>query len=208
VSKLTVTAGTASGTDGGPRAAGRSSAYRIDACGGGWQPGDNELPATGEPLMRRKFLITALAVTGFLPAVPVTASAGIPSGFHQIVNRQDFVCVDVVSGARHDGAEVRTENCLDTDHERWSLEGSLLRVAHTRKCLSVQWNRDPYGSNVVQDACDDATRWFTRDMGGGWTRIFTFAPDRGPAMCLDKAGWDVTVWGCHGAWWQQWQALG
>lgn len=61
---------------------------------------------------------------------------------------------------------------------------------HSGHCLSVQWGRDPWGSNVVQGDCADADRWGTQDLGGGWTRIFTVAP-RGDLLCLDKSSSDV-----------------
>ena len=86
---------------------------------------------------------------------------------------------------------------------------SALQVEHSRLCLSVQWGGDPWGSNVVQLGCANAPTWFTEPMGGGWTRIFTFAP-RGDRLCLDKSWSDVTVWavtiggGSSGNLWDEW----
>ncbi|MFE9023879.1 RICIN domain-containing protein [Streptomyces sp. NPDC007808] len=157
---------------------------------------------------------TAILVTGAPPA-----SAGILPGYHQIMNHQSKECLDVTGAATYNGAEVKIWRCVNADNQRWSPEPvsngqSKLRVAHTGKCLSVQWSgSDGYGSNVVQDDCNDprTSLWRFGDEGNGWSSIVTQRPDThgGPlAMCLDKSGGDVTVWGCHSPWWQEWQSLG
>jgi hypothetical protein len=159
--------------------------------------------------MHRILSIAAVAIAGVLLAAPSPASATIRrDGFHQIVNRQDFVCVGVVGGSTLFNAEVRVEPCFNQPHQRWILNSdNKLVAASSGLCLSVEWGSDPWASNVVQHGCAHAPAWSTEELGGGWTRLFTFAP-RGDRLCLDKSWSDLTVWGCHDRWWQQWQSLG
>ncbi|MGW0572141.1 RICIN domain-containing protein [Streptomyces tauricus] len=162
---------------------------------------------------------TAVLVTGApSAAAAAAAAAAILPGYHQIMNHQSKECLDVTGAAAYNGAEVKIWRCVNADNQRWAPEpvsnGQFkLRVAHTGKCLSVQWSGNGYWSNVVQDDCNspDLSLWDFGDEGNGWSSITTQRPDAygGPlVMCLDKSGGDVTVWHCHSPWWQEWQSLG
>jgi hypothetical protein len=116
---------------------------------------------------------------------------------------------------------VRVWRCVNEANQRWEYvpwyepyhdgwdtapDGYKLRVQYTGKCLSVQWLPWSEGSSVVQDSCTKASYWHVTEPGAGWSRIVTYHARK--LWCLDKSGWDVTVWSCHDGWWQQWQSLG
>jgi len=83
-----------------------------------------------EVLMHRTLTMAAVAIAGVLLAAPSPASAEIPRDrFQQIVNRQDFLCVDVVGGPTLPNSEVRVEPCLNRPHQQWRLrEDAKLQV--------------------------------------------------------------------------------
>jgi hypothetical protein len=158
----------------------------------------------------RRLPLAFLAAAAVLVAAPNTASAFISPGWHQIQNRQDPVCL-AVTYPYHNGAEVRTDNCQRGSTQQWIREGSTFRVQYPAgKCLSVQWGTGYWngaGSNVVADVCAGATTWTLNDNSYAGTEIRTYSPT-GHLMCLDKAGWDVTVWDCWGPYWQKWNSFG
>ena len=174
--------------------------------------------------MRPIFTIATLATMVMVLLAPSSASATIlNSGYHQILNRQDPRCLGVDGAVTWNGGEVRVAECENWMNQRWEYipwyepvydasdwhpgpDGFKLRVEHTGKCLSVQWQPWYEGSNVVQDECKVAPYWRVSDLGRGWSRITTYKGERD--WCLDKSWSDVTVWKCHDGWWQQWQSLG
>jgi hypothetical protein len=161
-------------------------------------------------------VLALFAASAVVWAGPTPASADILPGVHQVENRWDHLCLDVMNAYGWNGAEVVARRCVNGDNQRWSLDTpaaatSVVRVAHSGKCLTVQWSGNGYGSNVVQDECATATRWSLSAVDQGWSEISTQRPaDNGGdlRMCLDKSGWDVTVWDCNGNYWQHWQSLG
>ena len=170
----------------------------------------------------RRLSLALLTGAALLLCEPLTAAATIYPGYHQIMNRQDGLCLDVTGAAMEDGANVGVWRCVNADNQRWEPLGlyfgvweysAKLRVAHSGKCLSVQWrsSTEGNGSNVVQDDCSRAPRWHFVELRTGWTQVWTWA-DAGPghwvSKCLDKSGWDTTVWDCWMPYWQQWNSSG
>jgi hypothetical protein len=149
-------------------------------------------------------MVAAVALLG-VTAMP--ASATIQPGYHQLQNKSWPECLDVLGANPMNGAEVGVWHCVNAANQRWQMESlgngfSRLRVEHTKKCLSA---RDGT-SFVVQDACEDRPdqQWMPIDMPNGWTQFISL----GTGKCLEKYGWDVTVFACQNVAWQQWQSLG
>jgi hypothetical protein len=167
-------------------------------------------------MLRRLSYFTVAALAVLLMATPVPASANIAPGFHQVVNRSSWECLDVLGAYRWAGAEVGVWRCVNEDNQRWSAEpvnsGLQFRVAHTGMCLSVHWKYqgDGNGSTVVQDTCrgGDEETWVLRVGSDGWDQITIWDPYRHNWKCLDKSTGHVIVWGCNGEPWQKWQSMG
>ncbi|MGW6128943.1 RICIN domain-containing protein [Cellulomonas sp. NPDC055163] len=157
----------------------------------------------------RRVLGAAGVAAGLALLGAPTADATILPGVHQVMSRQSpGECLTVVGvGA---GADVRIATCRNLPWQRWEsvpspFGGIQLRSEQSGLCIRVvgTWN----DANVIQDTCDPNQLqqvWFVMSTDNGWSRIFSF----GAAKCLDKAGGDITVYDCHGGWWQQWQSLG
>lgn len=161
-------------------------------------------------------IVVAAVVAGLLTA-PLPASAAISyNDWNRVENRQDTrLCLEVDGAAWWGGAPVAVDWCEGQGHQRWRVvntwpqDGRVqLLVEHTGQCLSVVWQASwgvwqNQGSSVVQEDCQWAQRW-RLTYNAGWSEIRARPPGMAGELCLDKAGWGVTVWSCHGAQWQQW----
>jgi hypothetical protein len=166
--------------------------------------------------MLHRLSIVIAATAALLIVAPMEASADIAPGTHQIVNRQDTLCLDVLNAYTYNGADVGVWHCVNASNQRWTKTQDksglwLLSVEHTGKCLSVQWKGNGYGSKIVQDDCSAAEHWYILDVGEGWDYIYAYhetSPNYSEAMCLDKSNWSVVAWRCNGNRWQEWQSMG
>jgi endoglucanase len=84
-----------------------------------------------------------------------------------------------------------------------------LKVAHSGKCLDVLGNANTDGAQVVQNPC----AYNGGDWGQQWRFVQTSYANgkwyyevvaRHSGKCLDKSGWNVIQYNCHGGDWQQW----
>lgn len=159
-------------------------------------------------LRMSKIALCLVALSAIVIASPPLASAAIQPGQHQITNRWDGLCIDVKDSATFNGAPVEVRRCVNGANQRWThtSEKKLVAGHVANKCLSVQWRGNGFGSEVVLDACNEAPAWEVGDAGDGWSSLSTAGPESN--MCLDKTGWDLTMWSCWLPSWQQWSSLG
>jgi hypothetical protein len=82
-----------------------------------------------------------------------------------------------------------------------------LQVAHSGQCLEVNGGQYSDGAQVVQYPClpgRSQQQW--KFVYKSWANGMNFYEivARHSLKCLDKSGWNVIQWNCHGADWQQW----
>ena len=82
-----------------------------------------------------------------------------------------------------------------------------LKVAHTGQCLEVAGGQYTDGAQVEQQPCTanrPQQQW--RFVYKSWSNGQNFYEivARHSGKCLDKSGWNVIQWNCHGGDWQQW----
>ena len=154
--------------------------------------------------------VLTVALLGLL-FVPVPAGAH-HGGFHNIRNKDwDATCLEVDDGRGTSGAAVAVDWCSQKGlHQQWPMElveGSyyLLRPRHNPgMCLAVYGASHNDGARITQLACDRTSwsqQWKVAPPGPvSWSPFVA----RHSGKCLDKSGWSVVQWNCHGVDWQKW----
>jgi arabinogalactan endo-1,4-beta-galactosidase len=164
-------------------------------------------------------ILTALAFALSL-AVASPASAASP----QMENKErpwlsGPVCLEIDNARAWDNADATVDWCSNYGNNmQWTAtyvgyDGAglyyQLKVAHSGKCLDVLGNANTDGAQVVQNPC--------ASNGGDWAQQWRFVQKsyangkyyyevvaRHSGKCLDKSGWNVIQYNCHGGDWQQW----
>ncbi len=82
-----------------------------------------------------------------------------------------------------------------------------LKASHSNLCLDVRNNSNDNGAQVVQNSCQAGDwgqqfRFVYKSYANG--KSFYTVVARHSGKCLDKSGWNVVQWDCHGNDWQQW----
>jgi hypothetical protein len=160
-------------------------------------------------------LVAALTLAAFvLAAAPADAA-----GYAQIQNKEHglFVgpaCLDIVNASGATGAKAGVEWCDHYGmHEEWIAlpvgDGSgfvQLKVHHSGLCLEVYGGQYSDGAQVVQFPClpnRPQQQWAFVYKSWDYNNFYEVVA-RHSGKCLDKSGWNVIQWNCHGGDWQQW----
>ena len=135
---------------------------------------------------------------------PRPAQAKTPPEYYQIENRTADLCLAVPT--TFVSARASLLGCSDAGDKLWRLAyGAFyrIRVLHTNMCLNVGNASHLDGERIVQYR---ASAPLTSN--GVWTVSETGSYKivaRHSLKCLDKDGYAVVQWTCHGATWQQWR---
>lgn len=169
---------------------------------------------------RRRGTVLAALLLAFAFALSLVASPA-QAASPRIENKErpwlsGPVCLEIDQARGWNGAPAAVEWCSYNGMQmQWSAtyvgyDGAglyyQLKVAHSGKCLDAgDANTD--GTQVMQNTCNS----------GDWSQQFRFVRKswannqyyyeivaRHSGKCLDKSGWNVVQWNCHGADWQQW----
>jgi hypothetical protein len=160
-------------------------------------------------------VLAALTLAFFvMAAAPANAA-----GYAQIQNKERGLfsgpaCLDIVNASGYSGAGAAVEWC---DHygmnEEWTAlpvsDGSgfvQLKVHHSGMCLEVYGGQYTDGAQVVQNPCAGRQSQQWKFVWQSWANGASYyeVVARHSGKCLDKSGWNVIQWNCHGGDWQQW----
>ena len=129
------------------------------------------------------------------------------------------VCLEIDQARAWDNAAATVEWCDQYGMSmQWtatyvSYDGAgmyyQLKVAHSGKCLDVYGNANTDGARVVQNPCalnggDWAQQWRFVQKSYANGKWYYEIVARHSGKCLDKSGWNVVQYNCHGGDWQQW----
>jgi hypothetical protein len=167
---------------------------------------------------RRTGSILAAVLSALLFAVTLmAASPAQAAGSAQIENKErGFLagpaCLEIDYARYWDGANASVDWCDQYGLQmQWTAlpvsDGYVqLRVSHTGKCLDVRNSAYTDGADVIQRSCSSSLsqQWRFVYMSYANGRNFYEVVARHSGKCLDKSGWNVVQWNCHGADWQQW----
>ena len=170
---------------------------------------------------RRGSLLVAL-LTSFAFLLSLIAASPASAASPYMENKQrGFMsgpaCLEIDQARGWNDAAAAVEWCDQRGMQmQWSAsyvgyDGSgayyQLRVAHSGKCLDVRGDANTDGAQVVQNSCSSSDwgqqwRFVHKSYANGMSYYEVVA--RHSQKCLDKSGWNVVQWNCHGGDWQQW----
>ncbi|MCW2635674.1 MAG: putative carbohydrate-binding protein [Blastococcus sp.] len=172
---------------------------------------------------RGSLLVTLLTALAFALSL-VVASPASAAGAQRIENKErpwlsGPVCLEIDYARAYDNADATVDWCSNNGNNmQWTAtyagyDGAgmyyQLKVAHSGKCLDVLGNANTDGAQVVQNPC----AYNGGDWGQQWRFVQTSYANgkwyyevvaRHSGKCLDKSGWNVIQYNCHGGDWQQW----
>jgi hypothetical protein len=170
---------------------------------------------------RGSLLVALLTAFAFLLSL-VAASPASAAGGTRIENKErpwlsGPVCLEINEARGWNDAAAAVEWCSYNGLQmQWTatyvgFDGAgayyQLRVAHSGKCLDVYGNANTDGAQVVQNTCysgDWAQQWRFVQKSYANGKYYYEIVARHSGKCLDKSGWNVVQYNCHGADWQQW----
>lgn len=164
---------------------------------------------------RSRGLVPAL-LTALLLALSVVLAAPAGAAGQQIENRErGFMagpaCLQVDRGRTWNNAAVTVEWCSHrSQHMNWTAVDTgggwyQLRPKHVSgMCLAVRSGLHANGTQVVQEHCSGAAHQQWKFVAASWSGDFHEVVARHSGKCLDKSGWNVVQWDCHGGHWQHW----
>ena len=161
---------------------------------------------------RRTGSLFAVLATAFALLVSVGASPALAWDATQMRNAQqewfNNVCLEVDNASTSTNAAVTVDWCTQGGHHQlWTREDisngwMMLRVKHTGQCLDVKYMSAADGTQIVQNTCN--VNRLSQHWRFDWASEQYTVLNKYTGKCLDKSGWNVVLWGCHGWEWQQW----
>jgi hypothetical protein len=169
---------------------------------------------------RRTGSVLAALVAVLTLAVLAVATAPARAANHSQMQNKERpwfsgpVCLEIDNARYTSGSAATVEWC---DQRGLQMEWSAvpvtgtgyvqLKVAHTGMCLDVSGGQYTEGAQVVQAYCQagrQSQEW--KFVWKSWANGMAYyeVVARHSGKCLDKSGWNVVQWNCHGGDWQQW----
>ena len=168
---------------------------------------------------RKSSLLTALLGALLVAFTLIAASPAQAAGSAQVENKErGFLagpaCLEIDYARYYSGASAAVDWCDQNGLQmQWTAvpvaDGSgfvQLKVAHSGMCLDVRSGSYTDGAQIIQNYCSSSQSQQWRFVYQSWAngKNFYEVVARHSGKCLDKSGWNVVQWNCHGADWQQW----
>jgi hypothetical protein len=166
---------------------------------------------------RRGSVLTAVLSALLFALTLMAASPAQAAGSAQIENKErGFLagpaCLEIDNARWWAGANATVDWCSNNGNNmQWTAEYMdsgyyRLRVAHSGQCLDVRNGAYTDGAQIMQNYCSTShsQQWkfvYMSYANGTW---YYEVVARHSQKCLDKSGWNVVQWNCHGGGWQQW----
>ncbi|MEO3973150.1 RICIN domain-containing protein [Streptomyces sp. CAU 1734] len=153
-------------------------------------------------------MAAAVAMGTAFATTPAQAAPSASHGPYQFKNDYSHLCMDVASGATHDGARIQQWDCYGGAPTKWRLEFTAhlngwsyykFVNVHSGRCLDVPNGSMDAGVELQQWGCwgGDMQQWALVEAGTGGS---VTVRNRRSGLCLD-----VRNWGGAGASLQQWR---
>jgi hypothetical protein len=168
--------------------------------------------------VRRPASVLSVLLAALTFAVFVLAASPAQAAGRQMENKERGwfagpACLEIDYGRSYTGARAAVDWCDQNGlHMQWTAvpttDGYVqLKVAHTGQCLEVSGGAYTDGTQVVQYPCtanrpQQQWQFIYKSWSNG--QYFYEVVARHSGKCLDKSGWNVVQWNCHGGDWQQW----
>jgi hypothetical protein len=166
---------------------------------------------------RRRGSTLAAVFTAFLLGLTLLAVSPAQAASGQMQNKErGFLagpaCLEIDYARYYAGANAAVDWCDQNGLQmQWTAvpttDGYVqLRVAHSGQCLDVRYGAYTDGAQVVQMPCSGSYSQQWKFIYMSWANGLNFYElvARHSGKCLDKSGWNVVQWNCHGGDWQQW----
>jgi|1186.fasta_scaffold38253_2 hypothetical protein len=167
---------------------------------------------------RGRLLVALLTALAFALPLAATSPASAIYGTKMENKGRGFLagpaCLEIDYARAYSGAAATVDWCSNYGNNmQWiplpAADGSgfvRLQVVHSGQCLDVKDGAYTDGAQIVQMPCSSSSsqQWKFVKMSWADDQNFYEVVARHSGKCLDKSGWNVVQWNCHGADWQQW----